>query len=441
MGVCDTIVALSNSTKDGSVIFAKNSDRQPDEPHVMIRIPRQKHDLESEKYVKATYIQIPQVAETYEVVLLKPSWIWGCEMGWNEHCLNIGNEAVFTKEKHGKAGLIGMDFVRIALERCKTSDEAVDTITGLLEIYGQGGNCGYEKQFTYHNSYLIADKHSAWVLETAGKYWAAKRINDTYCISNRLTMGKDFDKCHPETIKHAVENRWCKDENDFDFAKCYSNKLFTHFSGSLSRRKACESVLEQERGNISVDTMKKILRSHHAKVGGKLFRKPSVSSVCMHAGGLIGDQTTGSYIASLNKEVCTYWVTGASAPCISAFKPVWLVDGMPIFDQAQETKATEYWKLREKLHRMIIAGLVDLDSFISERNALEKEFDELLTGLKMGSLNEDKLRETAKYAFDKEAELIAKFIGQGKQDLNRCKSKGSIFYNRFWKKHNRKLFP
>ena len=29
--MCDTLVALGNSTADGSVIFAKNSDRDPNE--------------------------------------------------------------------------------------------------------------------------------------------------------------------------------------------------------------------------------------------------------------------------------------------------------------------------------------------------------------------------------------------------------------------------
>ena len=137
--MCDTFVALGNATADGSVLFAKNSDRQSNEPHNMIRIPRTKHPVPSK--VRCTYIEINQVPKTYEVLLLKPSWIWGCEMGANEFGLNIGNEAVFTKESYGEDSLIGMDMVRLALERCKTSDEALDFIIGLLETYGQGGNC------------------------------------------------------------------------------------------------------------------------------------------------------------------------------------------------------------------------------------------------------------------------------------------------------------
>ncbi len=36
--MCDTIVALGNSTVDGSVIFAKNSDRDPNEAQQIVLI-------------------------------------------------------------------------------------------------------------------------------------------------------------------------------------------------------------------------------------------------------------------------------------------------------------------------------------------------------------------------------------------------------------------
>ena len=99
--MCDTLVALGNSTKNSKVIFAKNSDRNPDEPAEILHIPRTKHSAGSE--VETTYISIPQVRETAEVLLCKPIWIWGAEMGANEFGVTIGNEAVFTKEKYVEA--------------------------------------------------------------------------------------------------------------------------------------------------------------------------------------------------------------------------------------------------------------------------------------------------------------------------------------------------
>ena len=49
--MCDTLVALGNSTTDGSVIFGKNSDRPLDEVQLITYSPRSKH-LRDEENVK-----------------------------------------------------------------------------------------------------------------------------------------------------------------------------------------------------------------------------------------------------------------------------------------------------------------------------------------------------------------------------------------------------
>lgn len=63
---------------------------------------------------QCTYIEIDQVPHTYRTVLSRPAWLWGAEMGANEHGVCIGNEAVYTKESCSTDdGLIGMDYVRL----------------------------------------------------------------------------------------------------------------------------------------------------------------------------------------------------------------------------------------------------------------------------------------------------------------------------------------
>ena len=94
--MCDTFVSLPGATSDGSVILAKNSDREPNEAHELVLVPAAD---QAAGVLRATHIEIPQVPRTHAVILAKPYWIWGAEMGVNEHGVAIGNEAVFTKAK------------------------------------------------------------------------------------------------------------------------------------------------------------------------------------------------------------------------------------------------------------------------------------------------------------------------------------------------------
>lgn len=127
---------------------------------------------DANKKFKCTYIEVDVEEFTNETILIKPHWMWGAEMGINNKGLVIGNEAVFTRERLEPKALLGMDILRLALEYCDTAAKAVRYMIYLLEQYGQGGKAGYTENLRYHNSFIIADCKSAYVLETAGKNWA-----------------------------------------------------------------------------------------------------------------------------------------------------------------------------------------------------------------------------------------------------------------------------
>ena len=134
--------------------------------------------------------------------------MWGAEMGVNEHGLAIGNEAVFTRLPVPKAGYAGMDFQRVALSTCRTADDALEQLIELTERLTQGGAMGHlHRSFRYHSSFLIADAITAWVFETAGNYWAAKRVRGVATISNALSIEDDFDRVHPDAYKLARDRR------------------------------------------------------------------------------------------------------------------------------------------------------------------------------------------------------------------------------------------
>lgn len=378
--MCDTVVATGEVTSDGVTVFGKNSDREPNEAHHLLRIPASDHPSGSR--VQCTYIDIPQVKHTNAVLLAKPFWIWGAEMGANEQGLVIGNEAVFTKVPYEKGkGLIGMDFLRLSLERASTAGEAVSIITELLDEYGQGGNCGLQQKLFYHNSFIMADPQDAWVLETAGRHWAAKRIKGVYAISNGLTIKKEWNLASPELVNHAIRKGWCKGPDDFDFAHCYSDFLYTRFSDCRVRRQRTTELLSSQPGKITVATMMAALRDHGraGDVNWNPDRGLTGATVCMHAGfgPIRGSQTTGSMISHLQPDRPTHFFTGTAAPCTGIFKPVWLDNLLPDLEPAPQSTynpATLYWR-HEALHRTTLRDFSTLIKLYQpERDTLEHEF-------------------------------------------------------------------
>jgi len=337
--MCDTFCVPG--TPRGTY-FAKNSDRSPNEPHLVLRVPERR--CAPGESVQCTYIGIPQAQYTREMILCKPSWMWGAEMGVNGAGVAIGNEAVFTKSKTKRAppALTGMDLLRLALERADTAKAAVEVMTELLEAHGQGGNCGFDHEFRYDNSFLATDAKEAYILETSGRRWAVKRAEGPCAISNRLTID--------------------------EFAKQYTEPVFSYFSRAKERRCRVLGQLDQD---TDAAGMFGILRSHAPGVENRVFTRGSVGSVCMHAGGPVGDHTTGSLVAVLREgKPATLWCTGASTPCITAFKPVfWGSDSPPLF--IDETQSLQYWQRREHLHRALIAGLVDIGALRGRIATLE----------------------------------------------------------------------
>ncbi|HEY9086984.1 MAG TPA: C69 family dipeptidase [Anaerolineaceae bacterium] len=378
--MCDTMVALGNVTADGSVIFAKNSDREPNEAQQLVLISAQDHQPGAA--LKCTYIEIPQVEHTFAVLLSKPFWIWGAEMGANEHGVVIGNEAVFTRAGYDKApGMIGMDYLRLGLERGQTALEALRVITSLLEQYGQGGNCGLTSPFFYHNSFLIADPREAWVLETAGKHWAAEKVKDVRSISNALTIGSQWDLASEHLVEYAMERKWCRGREDFDFARCYSDPLYTRLADANKRQCATTNAMLSRAGKITPADAMAALRQHMPPAGQKYRPDLGITGadVCMHAGWgpVRHSQTAGSMVAHLGADAHTCWLTGTAAPCTGVFKPVWLDASLPDTGpepQATYTKGALWWQ-HELLHREVVRDFIErLPVFTPERDALEARF-------------------------------------------------------------------
>jgi secernin len=321
---CDTMVVV----RPGSVLFAKNSDRDPNEAQFLDWQPRRSHPAGTR--LRCTWIEVAQVRETNAVLLSRPFWMWGAEIGANEHGVTIGNEAVFTTQRYAASGLTGMDLLRLALERAATAGDAVGVITGLLEQYGQGGGCGHEQRdFTYHNSFIVADSGGAYVLETAGRQWAVERVESgARSISNGLTI-EPFASKYGARLKTAVSA--CK------------------IRQPLTQRLAADAVGPGELMAALADHGRGGAEPRYSIVNG------AMAAPCMHAGGLAASsQTTASWVAQLRPGAAAHWVTATAAPCTSLFKPVRL--GEPLVLGPEPTDRFDpaaLWWRHELLQRMV----------------------------------------------------------------------------------------
>jgi dipeptidase len=381
--MCDTLVALGNSTADGSVMLAKNSDREPNEAQALVYLPAAIYP--SGATVKCTFAEIPQVRETHAVILSKPFWMYGCEMGANEAGVAIGNEAVFSKEPYETTGLSGMDVMRLALERAASAEAALRTILDLLGRHGQCALGGYRHTMKYHNSFLIADRREAYVLETAGRYWAVEQVRDVRAISNGLSIQGVGDDAAPGLVEHAIQRGWARSRAAFDFARCYREPLYTTLSASGPRRACTTAALHAARGHITLPMLAAALRDHGPQAarpgwtpGQGLFMQ-----VCAHAApGPIrgGSQTAGSMIAHLGGVRDTFWLTGSAAPCTGLFKPAWFAFGAALAQAfgplpgAMADEASRWWR-HERLHRAVLQDYATRQPlYQAERNALEEAF-------------------------------------------------------------------
>jgi dipeptidase len=377
--MCDTLVALPSATKNGNLLLAKNSDREPYEAQALLHLPPQHH---SEKFLKCTFIEIPQVTKTYECIISKPFQMWGAEMGVNEHGLVIGNEAVFTRVKIKKQnkGLTGMDLLRLALERCVNAEEAMTCITSLLEQYGQDACGGYlNKSFYYHNSFIIADKEQAWVLETAGKEWAAEKVEDIRSISNKLSI-EEPDRVSANAKSFAQRKGWWKDVTPFSFQKAYSDWFYTMMGRATARQTCTTAFGKQRAGRLSAKDCFEVLQTHNLD---DLHFKPSkanTGSVCMHSTSLLNpSNTTGSMVAEIRSSLPhTLWLTGTSHPCLSIYIPFYFgTSVLKDFKQPTASPDDSLWWNAEQLHRWINKDYQKRKPLINEeRIDFQKKFVE-----------------------------------------------------------------
>jgi len=365
--------------------------------------------------------------------------MWGAEMGVNEHGVVIGNEAVFTRIHREKGGhLTDMDLLRLALERSKTALTALETITDLLAKYGQGGRYDYQdKSLTYHNIFIIADTREAWVPETAGPVWAAKKVTTVYSISNGLTIGTEFDLSHLELVPTANRMGWLKGGETFHFARCYADWFYKTFSACHTRRWRSLGQLREREGKLGVPDAFALLRDHR----NKPYRPDGhflMNRICAHVANSLSrhaNQSTASLVAHLTPDKHTIWATGTLAPCTGIIKLLLIHDdsipGLGPTPGEQFDSSSLLWR-HEQLHRLVLQDFPNrLRQYRDQRDQLENDFINRAAAVEPANF-----RSPSRSCFQ---------TAQGKtydwSDNVRTlpfQHSHNIVYRRYWKQQNRK---
>lgn len=308
--MCDTLARVGPS----GTIFAKNSDRPRDEVQLLVWSPPRPAGGE----LRTQYLTIPDTG-AHGVLLSQPTWLWGAEHGVNDQGVAIGNERVFARRPLlDDRSLIGMDLVRLGLERGATADGALDAMVQLLETHGQGGSCQRNADEPYDSSFLIADARGGWVLETYGRRWAATPIDAGTSISNRYSIGDAWTRASADVPAGTSTHDWHDPRVDLrraDHRLAATRRCVAHTDG-LDPATVVSALRDHGRGPWGRPG---VAGDHHSPPTEPGPDRSGIS-VCIHAGGPIA--TTASMVVWLPRSgTPTVWAC-AGSPCVGTYERI-----------------------------------------------------------------------------------------------------------------------
>jgi dipeptidase len=175
-----------------------------------------------------------------------------------------------------------------------------------------------------------------------------------------------------------VQKRFAHSTQTFNYARDYSDWLFTTLGKGRNRRATTFNALTEHRGAVSVDFMMDTLRHHNDE---HFDPQSSITNmdVCMHAGfgPIRGSQSTASMVVYLDRDTPIIFATGTSAPCTSIFKPFWMDAASSLSLGPAPTHRSDsslYWT-HETLHRATLLNYPErIATYAADRDQMEQRF-------------------------------------------------------------------
>jgi dipeptidase len=330
---CDMVVALGRATADGQTLFGHNSDRSNRFGPLLCRTPGREHSP-GEK-VQTQYLELPQVRQTLSVLGSRPDHWWGYSHALNDQGVVMGCVGLTTHLAGQGPGLTGGDLVRLALERCHSSRQAVDVVVDLVERQGLSASPDVPPEGGSDHGFLIADAVEAFAVETAGRHWVYQEIHEVRAVSNVCIIRQDWDRISPGLAAHAIAQGWWPgDGSKLDFAGTLSEAPTGQASG-LRRWGRATYLLEQQNGHIDATFLRRVLSDHyegtHFEVDPQLA-SPGPVPLCQHGNGPGGSLTAASWVSQLSADPCHLPVAWCAfgPPCRDVYFPFFLDGDLPL---------------------------------------------------------------------------------------------------------------
>jgi len=386
---CTTVLAAGNATVDGSIIVAKNRDLSEYEVQWLYRAPSMHHAPGAT--VSLQYIEIPQAETTWGWVGSKSyDKKWGVGMGINEWGVVVADNDASTREPlEGEAGLHDNDVCRLVLERSRTAYEGVQLVGSLIEMYGHS----YVGQI-----YWIVDEEEAWIVECAGRHWAAVKVEDGVAVrANQFQITTRWDEGSDDLVEYAVDQGWCESADDFSFAECYSSRGYPYRS-SQTRLERGLDLLGNKMGSLTREDLMEVLSDHYE--GTPMYRSPHGNDLYRT---ICSGRTVSVMVAQLDpglpSEMQVMWYC-MSSPCIGVFMPVYAnVSTVPepyLMGEGPETRSgydeESAWWVYKMLQLSVDEAYGERQPLVRERwdeiyaaaSSEVEEMEEVLLGLYAG---------------------------------------------------------
>ena len=262
----------------------------------------------------------------------------------NEYGVGITSDKCKSREDKATGSVIYEVRTTVA-QKARTAREAVHIIGSLVEKYGYGDS---------GRSYLVADRHEAWVCAVVkGKHWVAQRVPDDEIatIPNYYTIGKINLKDtvnflgSKDIVRYARKRGWYKPRRDgeFSFRVAYSDPATLNSQNNKDRHALAQNTFFGDAilGDEAPFSRKPMRKFHRRDLSRLLTEEP-----------ILNKRTVLTTIFTMNpnfasKNGTTIWV------------------GLPGQDAASQSQWTVFTKSPDCCHRYATAD-----------EAIEKHFSE-----------------------------------------------------------------